>query len=185
MFILPPASASAQPCPATSAAHRLLPHQRQELALEALAGHSVSVRSFALLTGQRINWLAVGSPRGGRTAAVLFSIPSTCQRLDRTLRSVEGTESLTSLRLRVALPPSHRDTLDRAIHRAPGAPVGRRPRVSRRRCRRPAGFPRYREAGGPAVAAPKSDSRDFARKPARNAYPSIGGSSLRRAVCRG
>src|SRR5262249_32608413 len=27
------------------------------------------------------NWLTVGSPRGGRTAAVLFSFTSTCQRL--------------------------------------------------------------------------------------------------------
>jgi transposase len=29
----------------------------------------------------RKNWLTVGSPRGGRTAAVLFSVTSTCQRL--------------------------------------------------------------------------------------------------------
>jgi transposase len=29
----------------------------------------------------RKNWLTVGSPRGGRTAAVLFSFTSTCQRL--------------------------------------------------------------------------------------------------------
>jgi hypothetical protein len=29
----------------------------------------------------RKNWLTVGSPRGGGTAAVLFSITSTCQRL--------------------------------------------------------------------------------------------------------
>jgi hypothetical protein len=29
----------------------------------------------------RKNWLSVGSPRGGRTAAVLFSFTSTCQRL--------------------------------------------------------------------------------------------------------
>jgi len=43
MCILPPAPAAAQPCPAPAAAHRLLPHQRQQLALEALAGHSVSV----------------------------------------------------------------------------------------------------------------------------------------------
>jgi hypothetical protein len=27
------------------------------------------------------NWLTVGSPRGGQTAAVLFSFTSTCQRL--------------------------------------------------------------------------------------------------------
>ena len=29
----------------------------------------------------RKNWLSVGSPRGGQTAAVLFSFTSTCQRL--------------------------------------------------------------------------------------------------------
>jgi hypothetical protein len=29
----------------------------------------------------RKNWLTVGSPRGGRTSAVLFSFTSTCQRL--------------------------------------------------------------------------------------------------------
>lgn len=29
----------------------------------------------------RKNWLTVGSPRGGETAAVLFSFTSTCQRL--------------------------------------------------------------------------------------------------------
>ena len=29
----------------------------------------------------RKNWLTVGSPRGGQTAAVLFSFTSTCQRL--------------------------------------------------------------------------------------------------------
>jgi len=29
----------------------------------------------------RKNWLTAGSPRGGQTAAVLFSFTSTCQRL--------------------------------------------------------------------------------------------------------
>ena len=42
MCILPPAPAAAQPCPAPVPAHRLAPHQRQQLALEVLAGHSVS-----------------------------------------------------------------------------------------------------------------------------------------------
>ena len=43
MCILPPVPATAQPCPATPAAHSLLPHQRQQLALDALAGQPVSV----------------------------------------------------------------------------------------------------------------------------------------------
>jgi transposase len=29
----------------------------------------------------RKSWLSIGSPRGGQTAAVLFSFTSTCQRL--------------------------------------------------------------------------------------------------------
>jgi hypothetical protein len=41
MCILPHASAPAQPCPAAPA-HSLLPPQRQQLAVDALAGHSVS-----------------------------------------------------------------------------------------------------------------------------------------------
>jgi hypothetical protein len=42
MCILPPASAAAQPSAAPPTAHCLLPHQRQQLALEGLAGRSVS-----------------------------------------------------------------------------------------------------------------------------------------------
>ena len=42
MCILPPAPGAAQPGPATPTAHRLLPRQRRQLALDALAGHAVS-----------------------------------------------------------------------------------------------------------------------------------------------
>jgi hypothetical protein len=42
MCILPPTPAAAQACPATAGAHRLLPPQRQQLAVDALAGYSVS-----------------------------------------------------------------------------------------------------------------------------------------------
>jgi hypothetical protein len=42
MCILPQAPAAAQPMPATPAAHHLAPPQRQQLALDALAGQSVS-----------------------------------------------------------------------------------------------------------------------------------------------
>jgi hypothetical protein len=41
MCILAPTSAPAQPCLPTPA-HRLLPHQRQQLAIDALTGHAVS-----------------------------------------------------------------------------------------------------------------------------------------------
>jgi transposase len=48
----------------------------------------------------RKNWLTIGSPRGGRTAAVLFSFTSTCQRL--------GVEPWHYLRDVLERLPSHR-----------------------------------------------------------------------------
>jgi hypothetical protein len=47
----------------------------------------------------RKNWLTVGSPRGGQTAAVLFSFTSTCQRL--------GVEPWAYLRDLLERLPSH------------------------------------------------------------------------------
>jgi hypothetical protein len=41
----------------------------------------VAEREMKRIARGRKNWLTVGSPRGGRTAAVLFSFTSTCQRL--------------------------------------------------------------------------------------------------------
>jgi transposase len=49
----------------------------------------------------RKNWLTVGSPRGGRTAAVLFSLTSTCQRL-----GVEPWAYLQDVLARLPLTPS-------------------------------------------------------------------------------
>jgi transposase len=43
--------------------------------------NNVAEREMKRIAIGRKNWLAVGSPRGGQTAAVLFSITSTCQRL--------------------------------------------------------------------------------------------------------
>jgi hypothetical protein len=43
--------------------------------------NNVSEREMKRIAIGRKNWLTVGSPRGGRTAAVLFSFTSTCQRL--------------------------------------------------------------------------------------------------------
>lgn len=43
--------------------------------------NNVAEREMKKIAIGRKNWLSVGSPRGGRTAAVLFSITSTCQRL--------------------------------------------------------------------------------------------------------
>jgi hypothetical protein len=47
----------------------------------------------------RKNWLSIGSPRGGQTAAVLFSFTSTCQRL--------GVEPWRYLRAVLERLPSH------------------------------------------------------------------------------
>src|SRR5262249_49331082 len=56
----------------------------------------------------RKNWLTVGSPRGGRTAAVLFSFTSTCQRL--------GVEPWRYLRDVLDRLPSHpREQLDELL----------------------------------------------------------------------
>ena len=43
--------------------------------------NNVAEREMKRIAIGRKNWLAVGSPGGGRTAAVLFSFTSTCQRL--------------------------------------------------------------------------------------------------------
>jgi hypothetical protein len=43
--------------------------------------NNASEREMKKIAIGRRNWLTVGSPRGGQTAAVLFSFTSTCQRL--------------------------------------------------------------------------------------------------------
>ena len=43
--------------------------------------NNVAEREMKRIAIGRKNWLTVGFPRGGRTAAVLFSFTSTCQRL--------------------------------------------------------------------------------------------------------
>jgi transposase len=43
--------------------------------------NNVAEREMKKIAIGRKNWLTVGSPRGGQTAAVLFSFTSTCQRL--------------------------------------------------------------------------------------------------------
>jgi transposase len=43
--------------------------------------NNVAEREMKRIAIGRKNWLSVGSPRGGQTAAVLFSFTSTCQRL--------------------------------------------------------------------------------------------------------
>jgi transposase len=43
--------------------------------------NNVSEREMKRIAIGRKNWLSMGSPRGGQTAAVLFSFTSTCQRL--------------------------------------------------------------------------------------------------------
>jgi hypothetical protein len=77
------------------------------------------------------NWLTVGSPRGGQTAAVLFSFTSTCQRL-----GVEPWAYLQDVltRLPATLPGHLGDLLPdrwRAARQARGA-------AARRKSKRPA-----------------------------------------------
>jgi hypothetical protein len=43
--------------------------------------NNVAEREMKRIAIGRKNWMTVGSPRGGQTAAVLFSFTSTCQRL--------------------------------------------------------------------------------------------------------
>src|SRR5262249_21757538 len=43
--------------------------------------NNASEREMKKVAIGRKNWLSVGSPRGGRTAAVLFTFTATCQRL--------------------------------------------------------------------------------------------------------
>jgi hypothetical protein len=45
------------------------------------AHNNASEREMKRIAVGRKNWLTIGSPRGGQTAAVLFSFTSTCQRL--------------------------------------------------------------------------------------------------------
>ena len=72
----------------------------------------------------RKNWLSIGSPRGGQTAAVLFSFTSTCQRLSvepwRYLRDVlERLPSHPAERLAELLPVEWAKTQSAAAAREP------------------------------------------------------------------
>jgi len=61
--------------------------------------NNVSEREMKRIAIGRKNWLSIGSPRGGQTAAVLFSFTSTCQRL--------GVEPWGYLRDALERLPSH------------------------------------------------------------------------------
>jgi hypothetical protein len=61
--------------------------------------NNVAEREMKRIAIGRKNWLTVGSPRGGQTAAVLFSFTSTCQRL--------GVEQWRYLRHVLERLPSH------------------------------------------------------------------------------
>jgi len=69
--------------------------------------NNVAEREMKRIAIGRKNWLSVGSPRGGQTAAVLFSFTSTCQRL-----GVEPWAYLQDVLTRLpALPPEPLDAL--------------------------------------------------------------------------
>ena len=69
--------------------------------------NNVAEREMKRIAIGRKNWLSVGSPRGGQTAAVLFSFTATCQRL-----GVEPWAYLQDVLTRLpALPPESLDAL--------------------------------------------------------------------------
>jgi hypothetical protein len=63
--------------------------------------NNVAEREMKRIAIGRKNWLTVGSPRGGQTAAVLFSFTSTCQRL-----GVEPWAYLQDVRTRLPTRPA-------------------------------------------------------------------------------
>jgi hypothetical protein len=86
MCILPAAAPAAQPRPAPRA-HALLPHQRQQLALDALAGHSISVLAQEQQVSRKFVYQQVQHAQGALeeafapapadAEAVLFTLPVT------------------------------------------------------------------------------------------------------------
>jgi hypothetical protein len=73
--------------------------------------NNAAEREMKRIAVGRKNWLTVGSPRGGQTAAVLFSFTSTCQRL--------GVEPWRYLRDVLERLPSH--PAERLAELLPGA----------------------------------------------------------------
>ena len=75
----------------------------------------------------RKNWLTVGSPRGGQTAAVLMSFTSRCQRLGvepwAYLQDVLARLPTTPAGQLGDLPPDHWQAVRRANTAAPPAPA--------------------------------------------------------------
>src|SRR3954470_15326609 len=65
--------------------------------------NNISEREMKRIAIGRKNWLTIGSPRGGQTAAVLFSFTSTCQRL-----GVEPWRYLRDLLERLPTHPAER-----------------------------------------------------------------------------
>jgi hypothetical protein len=87
--------------------------------------NNVAEREMKRIAIGRKNWLTVGSPRGGQTAAVLFSFTSTCQRL-----GVEPWAYLRDMMERLPSWPADRlgellpDRWTRAQHDVAQAPSG-------------------------------------------------------------
>jgi hypothetical protein len=89
--------------------------------------NNVAEREMKRVAIGRKNWLTVGSPRGGRTAAVLFSFTSTCQRLGvepwAYLQDVLMRLPATPPELLGDLLPDHWQTARRASTATPSAPA--------------------------------------------------------------
>jgi hypothetical protein len=89
--------------------------------------NNVSGREIKRIAIGRKNWLSIGSPRGGQTAAVLFSFTSTCQRLGvepwAYLQDVLTRLPTTSARLLDDLLPDHWQVARQSRMATPAGPV--------------------------------------------------------------
>jgi transposase len=89
--------------------------------------NNVAEREMKRIAIGRKNWLFVGSPQGGQTAAVLFSFTSTCQRLGvepwAYLQDVLTRLPTTPAEQLDDLLPDHWQAADRAKLAAPPAPT--------------------------------------------------------------
>ena len=80
--------------------------------------NNVAERSLRGIALGRRNWLFVGSPHGGKTAAILFSLLASCKRHD-----IEPWAYLRDVLQRLATPCSREELLQLFPHRWKPNPV--------------------------------------------------------------
>ena len=111
--------------------------------------NNISERTLKLIGMGRINWLFLGSDKGGQTAAVLFSFTATCKHLRSTRSPTCATSSSVCQRIpknawrnccptagkRPAKPPRPRRTLPSQVRRWAMTPFAARLPRPRQVCR--------------------------------------------------